>query len=284
MNETYSHKILNSFYLWFDHTLLSKVSAFQNFSSPLYYTKDDRVDDNFVTYSSPFKQWVADSSVPGAIIPTGISGNAGFIGRAGGVTLDFENGRVWFNSTSGSNLSLSGSYAVKNLNTYVVAGRDMQMFYDSNYHINSRFGLVPQSGVNPIGYALPACFIMNTVSDNKPFAFGGQQDTKNKMRVVVVSDNIYDLDGCVSLFRDMTESIIPLISIKDDPFNEYGDLKNGGYNYDQLAHANQGRYAFIEKVISVKGVSPSQTKINQNLKFAVLDFYLSEPRFPKLDI
>lgn len=284
MKELYSHKVMTSFYLWFDHMLLSKAQAYSNQTTQLFYTKDDRLDDSFVTYSSPFKQWVADSSVAGAVIPTGVTGNAGLIGRSDGLKFDFDNGRIWLPSGFGTGQTISGGYAVKDFNTYVVSERDNQLIYDGNYQLNSRFMMIPQSGIDPYGYAVPACFLMNTSTENKPFAFGGQQDTKNKMRAIIVTDNIYALDGCISLFRDLTESVIPLVDVKDDQFNEYGDLKSGVYNYDQLAAANAGRYVYLEKVSATKLVSLANAKLSPALRYGIIDFYLSDPRFPKLDI
>lgn len=285
MKELYSHKLLESFSLWFDYTLLSKGSAFQNISTPLYYAQDDRVPDGFVTYASPFKQWVADSSVPGAIVPTGISGSAGVIGRSDGAMLDFDNGRVWLPDTMGPDLATSGTYSIKDFNTYVVGSEEQKIIFEGNYQMNSRYGtMAPETGINPYGYAAPACFIMNINSDNKPFAFGGEQDTKNKMRVIIAADSIWHLDGCVSLFRDLTEVAIPLISLKDSPFNEYGDLKSGVYNYAALAQANASRYFFLEKVSAVKLTTAANSKINPNLRFGIIDFYLSDIRFPKLDL
>lgn len=285
MQELYSHKVLNSFYLWFDHTLLTKATAFQNTSGNFYYTPDARLPDSFLPYASPFKQWVSDSSVPNAIIPTGVYVNGNLVGRPSGIKFDWDNGRVLLDSGNyDSSEVVSGNYSTKDFNTYVVSNEDTKMVFDGNYQLNSRYNMMPKSGISPYGYAAPACFIMNTATDNKPFAFGGEQDTKNKMRVIVVSDSIYHLDGVISLFRDLTESIFPLVTLKDDPINEYGDLKTGVYNYDQLSADNAGRYVFIERVTALKITTSSDLKINPNLKFGILDFYLSDPRVPKLDL
>src|SRR3954470_3966139 len=98
MKELYAHKVVNSFYLWFDHQLLTKATAFQNVSGNLFYTQDDRLPDGFVPFASPFKQWVADSSVPGANIPTGIYVNGVMKSRTDGLKFDWDNGRVLLDS------------------------------------------------------------------------------------------------------------------------------------------------------------------------------------------
>ncbi len=284
MRELYSHKVLTSFATWFDHTLLSSATAFQTVSTPLYYKRDHKLDPAYNPYASPFKQWVYDSSVPGAHVPTGVSGVGGTIlNRASGVHFDFDEGRLRVPSGLGLNLPLSGTYSIKDFNIYTILGEDEQMVYEGNYQINSRYNMIPRSGISPYGYAAPACFIMRTTSHNEPFAFGGEQDTKSKMRVIVAADEGFNLDGCLSVFRDITESNIPLLNSVQSPFNEYGDLKSGVYNYNELANAAE-RLVFLEKVTSLTFKSNASLKINPNLKFGILDFYLSEPRFPKLDL
>jgi hypothetical protein len=282
MKETYSHKVTESFYLWFDHHLLDQGKAFRNVGSQLYPSTDPRVPNTLAAYSSPFKQWVYDSSVIGAQIPSGVYVNGVFTPRGGDVSLDFDNGRAFVNA-SGADF-VSGNYAVKEFNTYVVANEDARVVYDGTFQVSSPFNMIPETGVNTFGFTAPACFIMNTTTDNKPFALGGEQSTENKMRVIVVSDDIYQLDGCISLFRDLANSIIPLVNVADDPFNEYGDLKSGQFNYSDLSTARQGRSLFIDKVSATKITTAQQNKSNPVLRYGIIDFYLSEPRVPKLDL
>lgn len=287
MRETYSHKALQSFALWFDHTLLDKGQAYQNISGSLYPSKDDRIDDDFVTVSSPFKQWVYDSGVSGATICNEAQHGVNSYGRASLIKFDYDNGRLLMPAVTPQN-GWSAAYAVKDFNVYTVDTEETKMIFEEAFHINSRYGpgMIPQSGVSPYGYAAPACFIMNTLSENKPWAFGGEQNTTNKFRAIVVSDNKFQLDGCISLFRDMSNRIIPLVNVADAPLNEYGDFKvpASGYNYNTLAAARSSRYLFLDKVTTAKITSTQQAKMNPNLKYAIIDFYLSEPRLPEQDI
>lgn len=283
MIETYSHKSVNSFYLWFDNALLNKLQAYKTVSSSLYSTNDSRINSNFNPYSSPFKQWVYDLGVAGAYVPSGVSGVSGFMGRSQ-IKLDFDNGRVLLNSGLGKNQPLSGTYSIKDLNVYVTKPKEISALLDSAYQLNSRYGIVPQSGVNPYGVVLPACFIMNMSSENKPFAFGGEEDTKTKFRVVTITDQGFHLDGCQSLFRDLSNSIVPIISLSGSQFDAYGDLKDTSFNYNVLAQANMGHYMFLEKVTTLKFVDAKGSVMNPNLVIGVMDFYFSDPRFPKLEV
>jgi len=285
MKELYSHKILASFYLWFDHNLLEHCEAYTNVSGRLYPQYDERKEATKVSYASPFRQWVYDTSITGAAVPSGVIINGVYKTRTDGVTFDYDNGRILASSgTYGADAAVTGHYAYKELNTYVVAMQDQQMVFDGNFQPRSRYNMMAQTGVNPYGFAAPACFIMNTLSDNQPFALGGMQDTKNKFRVIVVTDDSFLLDGVTSVFRDLNESTVPIVSLTDSPLNESGDYKGTPYNYDTLAAANSSRYMFIEKVSIAKTTTNSQSKFNSNLRYAIMDFYLSDPRFPKLEL
>lgn len=282
MIETYQHKVTQSFNLWFDHTLLKQGRAFQNVSSKFYYRKDPRVNPALATYSSPFKQWVCDSSIEGAVIPSGVSGSAGFIGRNSGLMLDFDNGRIYVDSGVGTSASFSGSYSIKDFNTYSVTQQEQAWIFENRYMVNSRYGIIQPSGITPYSYALPACFITKFDTQNIPFAFGGEQDSKSKFRVIVASETDFNLDGCISIFKDMKEVMIPLLAGSDSPLNEYGDLKSGTYNYENYMQDPE-RAMFLEKVTASWLVRDSEKASNLNIKFGVIDFYLSEPRFPKQD-
>ena len=56
--------------LWFDHTLTKKGEAFTNTNS-LFYSVDN-LYQGYNTYGTPFRQFVADSSIPDATIISGV--------------------------------------------------------------------------------------------------------------------------------------------------------------------------------------------------------------------
>ncbi len=287
MKEMYSHKVLTSFKLWFDYTLLSKADAYKNVPTGyLYKTPDDGLYQGYTAWSSPFRQWVSDSSISGALIPNGI--------RVSGVPIanpivppnysyDYENGRLITTEDLPTNVPISTQYAVKDFNVYTIPEEHQQLIFEGTFLFNPRYSLVSETkGVTPYDYVAPACFIVNSSSENKPFAFGGEQDTKSKFRVIVVAEDDFKLDGVLSLFRDLTESVFSLVNLSDDPFNELGSLKSPTYTYPLLAEARKGRYVFIEKVTTAK---LKGSRINSpQLKFGIIDFYLSEPRVPKQDL
>ena len=64
------------------------------------YPEDDQ--NGYISYNSPYKQWVYNSDIEGAVIPTGVYVDTGdgvynFCGRGqSGLMIDFDNGRVLF--------------------------------------------------------------------------------------------------------------------------------------------------------------------------------------------
>ena len=118
MKEQFQHKLTTSFFLWFDNFLLTKGEAYTNRTGEFFYYDDPRLDTAYKAYGSPFKQWVTDSAVTGATMPTGVYIGGSFSGRDDGVVLDFENGRALV-SGSNTGLSLTGQFSVKDFNVYM---------------------------------------------------------------------------------------------------------------------------------------------------------------------
>ncbi len=64
---------LQSFYQWFDHYLLENGQAYTNYASALY-PQTKSVPSGYNAYASPFRSFVWDSGVAGALIPDSVSG------------------------------------------------------------------------------------------------------------------------------------------------------------------------------------------------------------------
>jgi len=143
------------------------------------------------------------------------------------------------------------------------------------------------NGLGSLNYTLPAAFLSYNSSANQPFALGGMQDTRSNIRAVVIANDNFSLDATLSLFRDSTESCIPIIEFEDFPYGEYFHIKNPPYNYETLydSKIGNGNHMFVEKVNSSKllDTASSATNIAKNMRIGFIDFYISTPRFPKLE-
>ena len=136
MIEQFQHKLTSSFFLWFDNFLLKKGEAYSNKTGELFNYADPRLDSRYVAYGSPYKQWVTDSSISGAIIPTGVSVvGAGTSGRDDGVVFDFENGRALF-SGSDTSMTVTGEFAVKDFNVYLTNDTEDDLIVENKYTVN----------------------------------------------------------------------------------------------------------------------------------------------------
>lgn len=113
MRPQFQHELMTSFMLWFDNHLLTKGSAFSNQTGKLYYHKDDRLPSSYNAFASSYKQWVTDSSVPGAIIPTEFMGT----GRS---------------QTAANNSAITG-FKLQGVGAALVGSSDS---FDSTYTIN----------------------------------------------------------------------------------------------------------------------------------------------------
>ena len=134
MKEQFQHKLTTSFFLWFDNFLLTKGEAFTNKTGEFFYYDDSRLDSTYKAYGSPFKQWVTDSSVTGATIPSGVYIDGNFSGRNDGVVLDFENGRGLI-SGSDTDLTITGEFSLKDFNVYITNDTEEDLIVEISFYI-----------------------------------------------------------------------------------------------------------------------------------------------------
>jgi hypothetical protein len=284
MKPTYLNSLTSSFYLWLDHEMLYKGEAFQNFSGKLYLSQDPTFSQNTI-YGSPFKQWVLDTSVQNALIPSGVFSNGTFIPRGiSGTALDFNRGRVLFNNTVSQNLqNLSIAYSFKEFNLYYTDEKEENLLFEKRYD--------PMPKVTRVTGALawnddpyPCIFFKNTSIQNKPFAFGGQDNTMSSMRCVILAENIYSLDGAISIMADSARKTFPLVSPQKLPYNIYGDLKSGlsSYNYFDLC-TGQNDWVYVDRVTVSRLSETENKKMNSKLVAAIVDFELSDVRTPRFN-
>ena len=272
---------MTSFMLWFDNHLLQEGEAYSNQTGKLYYLDDSRLPAPYKSYASPYKQWVNDSSITGEtnpIIPTSFNGS----GRADGLIFDFENGRV---IETGGSLSesetLTGTFAVKDFNIYVTNQTEDDLIIENKFEINSRYDKVP-GAVIPYDQMLPAIFINSEHMKNEGFALGGEDKTTSTIKAIILAENSYQLDGVLSIFADSARRSISKIPFSGYPVTEYGDIKNGSYNYTDLSNLyDASNPYYIEDVVVSKFSETTQDKIPGGVKIGSIDFEVVTIRFPR---
>ena len=301
MKPQFDHKVLSSFYLWFDDRLTRYGEATQTGINQQFYYSSLNVDipTNQVAYYSPDRQFVAN----GTGVPSGVYISGGPFGASyslvnqngddpTGLLIDFDQGRVVMKSGVGAALAISGDFDRKTINTYITNETEEELLFNTDFLLaaqNDETFLQSVTGLGAANYTVPAAFLSYNSSLNKPFAFGGMQDTRSNIRALIIVNDNFSLDGALSLFRDSTETCVPLIDFSDFPFGEYFHIKSPPYTYSGLyaSKMDEGApYGFIEKVSSSKmyDTAGAATTIPQNMRIGFIDFTISTPRLPKSEL
>jgi hypothetical protein len=279
MIEQFQHRATTSFMLWFDNFLLKKGQAFSNQTGVFYNYADDRLDSRYKSFGSPYKQWVTDSSINGATVPSGVYVNGVFQPRSNSLLLDFENGRALISGASNT-ASVTGAFAVKDFNIYFTNDGEDDLLVDKKYNSNPRVYSAPNTYVEPYDQVVPAIFISSQSMRNDPFAFGGEDTTKISMKAVVLAENPYQLDGVLSIFADSYNEVIPNIPYSGNPITEYGDIKNGHFSYEDLKNQYAGNpLFFVEDVDTSKLTDKARKSLANDLYIGFIDFEMHQQRY-----
>ncbi len=282
MQPQFSTTTLVSFHLWLDNWIEQRGQAYTNTSSRLIYQPDAQLP-GYVAYASPFRSWVYDSGVSGAIIASTVSGTLGLggtgtVGRGqSGMVIDYVNGRVLFPAAVGTTAVISGSYAFPDLNVYKANETAETMVFTNKYYLNSRFAR-PITGIPPpYQMVTPCIFVSDAASENKPYVFGGVYNTEMTVSLNVMAENLTQLEGVLSLLTDAKDACFPLVPLSVWPLGFLGDYKSG-YNYQQVKTA----YGQASQLYTITDVQASKVgdgvKIDQGIFLGVVDLTVARPR------
>lgn len=286
MKTQYENRVISSFLLWFDHTLLDKGEAYTNHSSKYYPVEASFY--GYTGYGAPFKQFVTDSSIVGATVASGVyvSGTAVSNFKETGenplVDINFNEGQVYFNTAIDSNAVVSGSYAIKDFNVYLTSKAEQEVLFEEKISLRPSTTQI-ETGLASNVATYPAVFIKNNGGENEPFALGGQDATKTNLRAIVLSDSQFSLDALCSIFKDQARVYVPILSDEKYPLNALGGLKTGVYNYTELVSGIQDKVYLknIEVSRFSLGYMENLSNTNPDVFKAMIDFELEGYRFPR---
>lgn len=279
MKEQFNHKLITSFYLWFDNLILKKGEGYIN-KSGRFERQRDVSSSMLYSWASPHQHWVWDSDATGANLINSVTTSSGAVlTRQSGVKFDHLNGRVLSNIDWGT--YLSGNYSKKEFNIYVAEEDEVDLYLESIKDSNKDLSL-PQTGVNPYQFVAPCVVLTLTNNYNDPFAFGGEDTTRSSMRAFVITNNKFNKEAIESLSRDSARSVFPIVPTSAMPINEYGDIKNNVYSYSDLTQAYNNTKAHIKSVETIK-VGEKVNK-NGNYSLSLIDFELEIIRVPLSEI
>jgi hypothetical protein len=281
----FDQKLVSSFYLWFENKLLDdKIAAYQTGVSNTYkYVDAFDIPNGYNAYQGQYRQLVAEYEV--STPNTGVFVNGSFIpeGQAN-VYTDYNNGRIILPVSSGQALNITSTSTIKEVNTYLSNDNPEQVLVESDFVIDGESSpkvYQSSSKLDEKIYFLPACFIFPSDSENKEFALGGEEETKSRVRVMVLAKNNFILDGILSLFRDSARECISLVDFEDFPYGGFFSLKNYPYKYSDLK-LNSSEKFYIQKVAASR-INRNSNSQQKDKKFLIgfLDFDLSTYRFPR---
>ena len=286
MKPTFTHNVINSFFLWFDNFLMTKGDAYKTYTTKLYNYEDLRLGGGKVVYGSPYKQWVYDKNITGATIPSGFTINNQFVPTGtSGMKIDFDNGRIIFNSGVSTSLNVTGTYSVKEVNSYITDQPEDNLIIENKFVTNSRF-TVSENYIAPYNPVTPCIFASIETAHNTAFAFGGEDETKCIIKVVAFCENLYQLDGVLSVFGDSYNEIFSIIPMTGHPLGEFNEMKTGayptGYDYKNLSNAYNSQTLFISHVETSKIRDSVIKELNPILHIGFLDFEIKTYRYPRL--
>jgi hypothetical protein len=282
MKASYINNLMSSFYLWLDHEVLALGEAFINYSGKLYNSPDPNFPNNSI-FGSPFRQWVYDSSIPNANIPSGVFINNNYLARGvSGLNIDFNKGRAILNNGLNPN-NITANYSFKEYNIYYTDEREEKLLFEKAYNITPKVTQVTGS-LGYIDNPYPCIFIKHRMGENVPFAFGGEDTTQTMIRCIVLASNSFSLDGLISILSDSARKVFPVLNAQDFPFNYFGDFKVGNnFNYKNLCkNQPQSSLVQIDRVTVSKLDEIDNAKINKKCVAALIDFELSDIRKPRI--
>jgi hypothetical protein len=145
----------------------------------------------------------------------------------------------------------------------------------------------PTSGLASDAVAYPVVFVRNNSSQNKPWEFGGTENTYNYIRAIAFCDSQFQLDAVLGIMRDQCRSYVPILEESEFPYTSIGWLKTNPYNYATLTanKVTQGNAAFVDQVsigkFNSNNSSQSISQLNPNVYVGIVDFEVCKPRLPR---
>jgi len=282
------HKFTNSFMLWADNVLLQRGGAFTVTGGSLTHYEDSQLPDHLRAWGSPFKEWVADSSVSGAVVPSGFYIDGSFQAPSGDYfNIDFQNGRVL---TSGLNPShhITGSYSVKDFNIYITNQDEesliVEVCQNSNNEYNTIGTDISTPYLPPYAQKIPAIFVNVQSQKNEPLALGGTDSSTIRANMVVFAKDPYQLDGVLGLFADTSDEVFKELPLEASPLNEWGGLKNNRYSYAETVAASGGSNIFIDEVTTSKMTDSLRRGLKTELYVGFVDFNCAQYRNPRVSV
>ena len=283
MKSSFINELSASFLMFVDHEICHNAQGFLNITSGTLYPSTDSSFQNYTTYQSEYRQWIADGSISGVggnVANSINSGNNVINKLDNGLKIDYGMGRVFLDDSFPKNLTnLTASFSRKEFNVFLTSKDEMQLVMSDPISYSQA-----ATGMSKSAEPYPLIYIKNFYGENQPFAFGGMDESQYEFRCTVLSNNAFKLDSINSTLQDCARKNFSIIPSSGIPFNIFGDFKDTSspYNYFDLCSEFSNRSAYIDSV----RISKFDEKINKVIKDGVwggfIDFNIKTLRYPRV--
>ena len=270
MTPQLENKIVSSFLLFVDHSILSAGQAYRNYSGQLYPIQSD-VAGRYA-YAAPFKQWCNDTSISGANVSSGVYIDNIFVtvGQSGLAAINHYKGTVYFSSPLPATSIVTNNYSIKDISIELTDKPEWKLLFETKYVSNNTYnqtlsGLPLDTKISPILYVSP------TNQENKPFGFNHIDNNTISIRCIVIADNAFQNLAVSSILKNLNTRYIPLVAAT--PFDALGNMTGLNYNYSQLS-LNSGFHPWISSVKKVE-VQQKGDFANVERRTSFVDFEIS---------
>ena len=292
MKYQYEHSLTSSFYLWFEnHLLTDNVQAYSTGNANNFTAVTvNEVPNDYIAYQGEFRQLVAEQNVHGPNSGYFVGGNfvTGDYNQTNNY-IDYYNGRIIVPFASGSGLAITANSTVKEINTYIADDGEETIILHSEFRElgqSDNYLYNQTSLLDEDIYILPACFISLANSHNKELCFGGEEETINRIRVMVIATDNYYLDGILGTFKDQERAHFANINFESFPYGQFFSLKTFPYNYvnlvDSQTESDQTKNKIIKVTASKLTNDIEHESLGKDLKIGFLEFDISTYRFPRI--
>jgi len=279
MKQLFDHQLVNSFMQYINYNILSKGTAFSNISTGFYPSTG--LNQQVTIFASPFKSFLYDKGISGANIINGISGSDGnFYTRASGLSIDFNNGRVLFNSNP--NLTIcSGTFALNEMNLVYTNANEDRILMDTKY-VKNPIQYQSPTGIKENVETFPITYVTYSPGTNKGANLGGLDSTEATFTCYIIADSSYLLDGTMSILRDLNKTLFGLLDPSDMPINVSGDLKDINYNYTGVtANKIWPNVVHLNEVSCSRLTPESNYQINPDVHVGIVECKVLAYRYPR---
>ena len=277
MNPQIDHDIAASVFLWLDYVLAEKNAGFKNYTGT--FTGSQTPLNGWNSYAAPQRQFVYDSSIPGSIVPTGVYIDSNFTPVSATGRINYNKGE--FISTAAQSATVSGAYSYKEVNLYNIRVNEEYVLFDKIFSENPKAN---GQRTEAFEWAAPCILIRNRIGDNTTLCFDGLSSTVIPIRLTLLADTTYLYDNVRSILRDRKETFVPIFNTTELPFDFYGGLVSGSFDYTAARDTIQmdsSRLAYVKDV----SISDFSMEVNSVIGTRVfggfVDLDLELLRFPR---